>query len=73
MENTDTDAQAKFQDLRGRVLRGEEMSPEEYKTVIDGLREHRKSAATTRGKNKSGGSGEPTPQIDLEGWLNSAT
>ncbi len=49
------EAHEKLQDLRQRVLSGEEVPAAEYKELIDEIREGRYSAAETKAK-KSGGS-----------------
>lgn len=40
------ETQKTFNDLRARVLNGEEVTPEEYRIVISVLREGREAAAT---------------------------
>ena len=41
-----------LQDLRGRVLRKEEITPEEYSLVVGNLRTSRKAGDSTAAKNK---------------------
>lgn len=47
-----TDAIQELADLRSKVLSGVEVPPEEFRRVLDALREDRKSAAATTKKAK---------------------
>lgn len=42
-----------LQDLRGRVLRNEEVKPEEYAVLVDSLRVERKAAKTKKAPDLS--------------------
>lgn len=56
----------KLNDLRGRVLRGEDVSAEEYASVIDDLRLDRKAGAS---KPKKKGKALPV-EVDLLSLVN---
>jgi hypothetical protein len=52
-------------DLRAKVLRGEDVSPDQYATVIRSIRLARKAESSRKKSSK-----EPKAQIDSEALLN---
>lgn len=62
------EATARLRDLRNRCLNGEDLTPEEYKEVLDSIRTmQRASSGGGRGKK------EASPPVDSEALLNDLT
>lgn len=57
------------QDLRRRVLAGQEVSPEEYAQVIESIRKLRSSARPGGGRKKTTKAAKATPQFDLDAFM----